>query len=106
MDAETRWWTKLIAFISLAVVGGILGYLMRTLEAGHKPSLSRSILEGVAAGFAGLLLLLLCRMAGFSEEATGIIVGVGGWLGASATIRRLEPIAFAKFGVKKDETGN
>lgn len=93
MDAETRWWTRLIAYIALASLGGVLGYIMRALDQDQRPSLFRSIMEGVAAGFAGVILLLLCQALEVDEKMIGVIVGVGGWLGASATIRRLEPIA-------------
>lgn len=98
MDADTRWWIKLGAYLLLAVIGGVLGYLMRTLENGHKPSLLRSLLEGAAAGFAGLLILLLCQVSGIGPEMTGVIVGIGGWLGASATIRKIEPLVFKPLG--------
>ncbi len=98
MDADTRWWVKLGAYVLLAVVGGVLGYLMRALENGQKPSLLRSLLEGTAAGFTGLLLLLLCQVSGIGLEMTGVIVGIGGWLGASATIRKLEPLVFKNLG--------
>lgn len=99
MDAETRWWVKLVSYIALSVIGGFLGYLMRAFDAGQKPSLGRFLVEGFAAGFAGVLILLLCRATGVGEEMTGVIVGVGGWLGASATIRKLEPFVFRKAGV-------
>lgn len=98
MDAETRWWVKLFSYIFLSVIGGVLGYIMRSLDSGQKPSLSRSLVEGTAAGFAGVLIILLCRVAGIGEEMTGVIVGIGGWLGASATIRKLEPFVFRKIG--------
>lgn len=100
---DEKWWTKLTAYLALAVVGGILGHALRTLDKGEKLSWARSILEGLAAGFAGLLIFLLCRTLGVSEEMTGVIVGVGGWLGASATIRRIEPIAFGRFGAKNED---
>lgn len=98
MDAETRWWIKLVSYLSLSVLGGVLGYIMRTLDSGQRPSLGRCIVEGAAAGFAGVLIILLCRVAGIGEEMTGLIVGVGGWLGATATIRKLEPFVFRKIG--------
>lgn len=102
MDAETRWWVKLISYIFLSMIGGCLGYLMRSFDSGEKPSLVRFLVEGFAAGFAGVLILLLCRAAGIGEEMTGVIVGVGGWLGASATIRKLEPFVFRKVGVSNE----
>lgn len=98
MDADTRWWIKLGAYLVLAVIGGVLGYLMRAIENGHKPSLLRSLLEGATAGFAGLLILLLCQVSGIGPEMTGVIVGIGGWLGASATIRKIEPLVFKNLG--------
>lgn len=106
MDADTRWWIKVWAYLVLAVIGGVLGYLMRALEKGDKPSLLRSILEGTAAGFAGLIILLLCRVSGIGEEMTGVIVGIGGWLGASATIRKLEPLVFKNLGGQDDTPPN
>lgn len=102
MDSETRWWIKLASYVALAITGGVLGYLMRALESGQKPSLSRFLVEGFSAGFAGLLILLLCRVGGVGEEMTGVIVGVGGWLGASATIRKLEPLVFKRVGVSNE----
>lgn len=103
MDAETRWWVKLVSYISLSVIGGILGYIMRSLDAGTKPSIGRSLVEGTAAGFAGVLIILLCRVSGVGEEMTGVIVGIGGWLGASATIRKLEPFVFRKVGASDEK---
>lgn len=99
MDAETRWWTRLIAYIALAATGGILGYIMRSMDQNVRPSLARSLVEGLAAGFAGVILLFLCQALDVDDKMIGVIVGVGGWLGASATIRRLEPLAF---GVTKN----
>lgn len=103
---DEKWWTRLTAYLTLAVVGGMLGHALRTLDKGEKLSWVRSILEGLAAGFAGLLIFLMCRATGISEEMTGVIVGVGGWLGASATIRRIEPLVFQNLGAKnvKDKT--
>ena len=105
MDNDTRWWIKLTSYVVLAIIGGILGYLMRALESGQKPNIGRFVVEGLSAGFAGLLILLLCRVGGVGEEMTGVIVGVGGWLGASATIRKLEPLVFKRAGVS-DESDN
>lgn len=98
MDSETRWWVKLISYITLSMVGGVLGYLMRAFDSKEKPTVIRALVEAFSAGFAGLLILLLCRVMNIGEEMTGVIVGVGGWLGASATIRKIEPFVFRKVG--------
>ncbi len=96
MDPEVRWWAKLVGYLALAMIGGALGYIMRTMDAGQQPSFTRVLVEALAAGFAGLLIIFLCQVSNIGELMTGVIVGIGGWLGATATIRRLEPFVFRK----------
>lgn len=80
-----------------------MGHLMRTIDGEHKIKWSRALLEGGAAGFVGLLMLLVCQAMNMSEQWTGVIVGVSGWLGANATIRMLESIVLKKLGIDKPE---
>lgn len=101
MDGDQAWWMKLAAYTGLAWVGGALGYLMRALDQGLKPSAVRAFVESSAAAFAGLLFYLACTAANISPEMTGVIVGVAGWLGASASIRLLEPFV-KKVGVPNE----
>lgn len=103
MNDEHTWWLKMAAYTGLAWIGGALGYVMRTLDKGVRPSVARAIVEASAAAFAGVLFYLACSAANFSHEMTGVIVGVSGWLGASASIRLLEPLVKKKMGVPNDQ---
>lgn len=103
MDGDQVWWMKLMAYTGLAWLGGILGYLMRALDAGVRPSIVRAFVEAGAAAFSGLLFYLLCSAGGVGPEMTGVIVGVAGWLGASVSLRLLETIARKRLGVTDDQ---
>ncbi len=100
-DPWNSWWIKVIAFCLLSAIGGSLGYLMRTIDSRKKIKWQRVLLEGAAAGFVGLIIMLLCLAAGLSYQWTGVVVGVSGWLGASATIRLIELHVFKKLGLDK-----
>ncbi len=92
------WWVKAIAYAAFASIGGMLGHLMRTFD--KRPiSWGKCILEGIAAGFVGLLMLLVCDAMGLGEQWTGVIVGVSGWLGANATIRMIESLVRKRLGI-------
>lgn len=102
MDLDS-WWNhsgiKAAVFTALAVFGGFFGYIMRALDNEHRISYVRAVLESLAAGFVGLLVMLLCNASGFSDQWTGVVVGVSGWLGANASIRVLEKVVFKKLGI-------
>ncbi len=93
-------WIRILAYASFAAMGGFMGHLMRTLDSREKLQWSRAMLEGIAAGFVGLLVLFACQAMQLSEQWTGVIVGVCGWLGASASIRVLESVIFKKLGIE------
>lgn len=92
---------RVIAYALFASVGGIVGHLMRTLDKKEKIQWFRALLEGIAAGFVGLLILFACRALNVNEQWTGVIVGVSGWLGASTSIKILELIVRKKLGLSK-----
>jgi hypothetical protein len=97
-NSALMWWMRAIAYAAFASLGGALGHLMRTFDKATF-SWARCILESLAAGFVGLLMLLACQALGLSEQWTGVIVGVSGWLGANATIRMLEALVRKKLGL-------
>lgn len=76
-----------------------MGHLMRTLDNRQKIKWSRAILEGGAAGFVGVLMLLVCQAMKLTEQWTGVVVGLSGWLGANATIRMVESLVLKKLGI-------
>jgi hypothetical protein len=104
MIPEDPWsfsWIRAIAYALFAAFGGVMGHLMRSIDKKEKLSWSRAALEGAAAGFVGLLVLLVCGAMELDEHWTGVIVGVSGWLGANATIRLLEGLVHKKLGIEK-----
>ena len=96
----TTWsWISAIAYTALATMGGVLGFLMRSLDKGGPINMYRLVVEGASAGFVGVILMMLCRSFQLSPEWTGVVVGVFGWLGASASIQLIEKLAVAKLGL-------
>lgn len=94
-------WIKAIAYVLFAAIGGMLGYLIRASDNEAKVRLHLVALEGAAAGFVGFMVFLLCQAYHMSPQWTGVVVGVCGWLGASATIRILEGVVFRRLGLEK-----
>lgn len=99
MLPEDPWWMKAIAYAAFASFGGFMGHVMRTFDKREKLHWGRASVEGIAAGFVGLLVLFVCQAMDLSQQWTGVIVGVSGWLGANASIRMLEQIVFKKLGI-------
>lgn len=89
-----------MAYAAFASFGGIMGHLLRTLHSNQKISWGRSVVEGCAAGFVGVIVLFMCQAMNLSEAWTGTIVGVFGWLGASTTITILERVVRKKLGLE------
>lgn len=100
-DPWNNWWIKAVAYAIFAAVGGVMGHLMRTIDNRQRIHWGRALLQGGAAAFVGVLVLLVCQAMDLSEQWTGVIVGVSGWLGANATIRMLETIMYKRLGIEK-----
>lgn len=93
-------------FVAFATVGGLLSYLMRTLNKAEKPILSRSLIEGLSSGFVGLIAMLMCKALGLSWEWSGVVVGVFGWLGAETSIVMLSKAVRKKLGIEDEYNKN
>lgn len=93
-----NWWIKATAYVAFSAVGGMLGFIMRSIDSKQPFKIWRCLVEGASAAFVGLLVLLICQAMNLSPQWTGVIVGVCGWLGASATIRMLESVVRNKLG--------
>lgn len=102
MSDDLNWFLKAAAYAVFSSLGGVLGHLMRSVDKKQKVTFGRTAMEGLAAGFVGLLVLLLCQAMGLSEQWTGVVVGVSGWLGASATIRMLEAAVRKRLSLPKE----
>lgn len=95
--------TKILLFVPLAALGGLLGFVMRKFEARQEITVVQVTINTLAAGFAGLLVIFLCKALNLSFEWTGIITGLSGWLGVKATIKLLETYVFKKLGIVSKE---
>lgn len=95
-------WIQLMLYPVFACIGGGLGHVLRTLDAGGHVSIWRTLLESLAAGFVGIIVMLICQQMHLSAQWTGVCVGVCGWLGATVSIRFLERIVRTRLGVPSD----
>lgn len=100
-DPFQIWWFKAICYASFAGFGGTMSYLLRSIDTKSPVSWGRAFVEATSAGFVGILVLLACQAANLGEQWTGLIVGVCGWLGASATIKMLETLVRRKLGLQE-----
>lgn len=103
MREDTKFYFSLFGYALLAAFGGLLGYLMRTLDKGHRVSYGRALIESASAGFVGGLVTLACMAMKLDPLWSGVIVGVFGWLGATASIRFLETMIFKRLGITRNE---
>ncbi|MDC6408894.1 phage holin family protein [Xylella fastidiosa subsp. multiplex] len=62
-------------YTCLAMVAGVLGYLMRTLDNGEKPTWARVLIEASAAGLVGLFAMWVCESLELSQQLTAVTVG-------------------------------
>lgn len=99
------WWLQMTAYASFAAFGGFMGHLLRTMENGDRLKWGRAFLESGSAAFVGVLVLLMCQAMDMTQEWTGVIVGVSGWLGANATIRILESVVRKRLGISDNYEG-
>lgn len=102
-DPRYAWWIQAILYSGFASFGGLMGHLLRSVESGQRITWGRALLEAGSAGFVGVLVLLMCQAMGLSQEWTGVIVGMSGWLGATATIRIIEAVVRKRIGIEKSE---
>lgn len=93
------WMVKAALYSAFAAFGGLMGHLFRSLDSGKKVTVYASVIKSFGAAFAGFLVFLLCNATHLSDQWTGIIVGVFGWLGADVTIMVLEKQVLKKLGI-------
>lgn len=99
-DLWNHWLVRAVAYSLLATLGGVMGYLMRSIDQRRKICFLHMAIEGSAAGFVGFLVLLVCESLQLDVRWIGVIVGVAGWLGANATIRLVESAVYSKLGIQ------
>ena len=90
MEDARQWWLSTILLLLLACAGGLLGSMIRMLDAKQKIDWFVVAIETVASGFSGVIVMLLCQALALNLQWTGIIVGVCGWFGGRTTMLWLE----------------
>ena len=96
-------WLVATFYSAFAAMGGLLGHLMRAVDKGDELNLTRAALETFGAAFVGSLVTLACMAAELNPLWSGTVVGVAGWLGASASIRVLEIVIYKWLKISKDD---
>ncbi|HHW4679764.1 MAG TPA: phage holin family protein [Xylella sp.] len=102
-SSPPSWWKEAF-YAGLAMVAGTLGYLMRTLDNGEKPTWTRVLIEAGAAGLVGLCAMWVCESLEMSQKLTAVTVGVFGWLGASASLEFIQGFVLPKVGASRRHT--
>lgn len=110
-EQEEITFVETLLYSALAGVGGVLAYMVRTLNKGERPVWYRAVLEMFSSGFVGLLAMLLCKALNLDWQWSGVIVGVFGWLGAETSIVLLSNFIRERIGIgvkddsSRQETG-
>lgn len=87
-----------ILFACFAGVGGMLSYILRSLNSKLKPNFARAVVEALSSAFVGLVAMLICKATGVSLYWSGAIVGVFGWIGAETSMVIFTKLVKLKFG--------
>lgn len=96
-------WAEVFVFGGFAAIGGLLAYLLRTMNDEHTPTIMRAIVEALSSGFVGLIAMLICKALGLDWKWSGVVVGVFGWLGAEASIMVAIRFLKSKLGLKNGD---
>lgn len=97
---------EILVFGPFAAVGGLLAYILRTLNNEEKPKWQRGLVEAASSGFVGLIAMLACKAIGLDWKWSGVVVGVFGWLGAETSIMLLARLVRTKLGIDTNATDN
>lgn len=104
---EPEWsWITLLLFSAIGLLGGVMGHIMRSLDAGQKVTFARTAFEGLAALFFSIIIGLICMENHLSMGWSSAIIGVLSWLGARTTLRALQPIIYNRIGIKPESGDN
>lgn len=86
----------------LGGIGGLLAYAVQTQEKGEPFLWRKAIVQFASSAFVGFIVYSLCQALGINGLWLGPIVGVFGWLGATATIQVAKRFVFNKLGYTED----
>ncbi|WPJ68556.1 hypothetical protein OMDBNIEC_00070 [Salmonella phage STP-SP5] len=95
-------WAVLAAFALISLVGGALGYVMRTIDAGKKVRAGVAFLEGLSAAFFGVIMYAIYREFEISLWFAFGLAGLFAWAGSRATLKALKGLLASRTGIKLD----
>jgi len=102
-DPQNIGLVETLLFSLFAAVGGLLGYVLRTLNNEKTPTWFRSLIEALSSAFVGLIAMLACKAMGLDWRWSGVIVGVFGWIGAEASIAMLAKVVRRRLGIEQHD---
>lgn len=103
---DTPTWLQAFVYAAFAAFAGLLGYILRSMDAGLKVTYPRAFVEALSAGVVGLIAMWICQASGLSMQWTGVTVAVSGWLGANASIQVLQRLVWRKLGISPKDVDN
>jgi len=105
-DPQAIAFVETLLFGLFAGVGGLLAYILRTLNNDERPKWLRGLVEALSSGFVGLIAMLACKALGLDWKWSGVVVGVFGWLGAETSIMLLAKLVRTKLGIDTNATND
>lgn len=98
-DPSWLWLVRTSIYAAFSSFAGALGFILRSMEAGRPVSFTRVVVEALAAGLVGLIVMWICQAYHMSQEWTAVTVAISGWLGADASIQVLQRLVWRKLGI-------
>lgn len=95
--------TRSIFYVSLAGIGGALGYIYRETRAGRTIRFTRVLLSALLAAFIGFHMILIYSEFGLSEPMIGALNGLTSILGVEFSLYLFERIVFRHLGISSDD---
>jgi hypothetical protein len=89
--------------IALAGFGGLMSYLIKTIDSGKHPSWGRSALECGGSMFMGAMVYLLCTAMKWEGLWTMVFAGLSGWMGSLAVVRMFEALILKRAGLTRED---
>ena len=103
-------WFPSIFLTLFASIGGLIGYLYRNYKEKEIIGPVQAVIEMIAGGFVGSIVMMVCFAYQIDSAWIGPIVGISGW-NAGLTVKILQTLVQKRLEVKENEivksdTGN
>ena len=94
-----------LALILISFFGGLLGYVMRTIDAKEQVRMGIAFLEGLSSAFFGMLMYAIYKELNISLWLAFTFAGLFAWAGSRATVRALKAVVQHKLGINLNSGG-